>query len=114
MNFSQEITNYTAKGREKIHKQIESVSQNDFIVIARARDPNETIEFNDNKFHIYNDEMSYVIEVSKQSDLLNLYYGARIDAFDAVGDKFKVVYYACFVGDMQYRYQTGFFVRFPH
>lgn len=37
------------------------------------------IEFNDNKFHIYNDEMSYVIEVSKQSDLLNLYYGARID-----------------------------------
>ena len=37
------------------------------------------IEFNDNKFHIYNDEMSYVIEVSKQRDLLNLYYGTRID-----------------------------------
>lgn len=53
MNFSQDITNYTAKGREKIHKQIESINQYDFIEIARGRDPNETIEFNDNMISAY-------------------------------------------------------------
>ena len=53
MNFSQDITNYTAKGREKIHKQIECISQKDFIEIARAREPSETIEFNDNMMSAY-------------------------------------------------------------
>lgn len=53
MNFSQDITNYTAKGREKIHKQIECISQFDFIEIARTRDPSETIEFNDNMMSAY-------------------------------------------------------------
>ena len=53
MNFSQDITNYTAKGREKIHKQIECISQKDFIEIARTREPSETIEFNDNMMSAY-------------------------------------------------------------
>jgi len=53
MNFSQDITNYTAKGREKIHKQIECISQGEFIEIARIRDPSETIEFNDNMMSAY-------------------------------------------------------------
>lgn len=53
MNFSQDITNYTAKGREKIHKQISSVSPDDFLNLARAREPNETIEFNDNRISAF-------------------------------------------------------------
>lgn len=53
MNFSQDITNYTAKGREKIHKQIKCITQNEFIDIARIRDPSETIEFNDNMLSAY-------------------------------------------------------------
>lgn len=53
MNFSQDITNYTAKGREKIHKQNECISQFDFIEIARTRNPSETIEFNDNMMSAY-------------------------------------------------------------
>ena len=40
------------------------------------------IELKDNKFHMFNDEMSYIIEISRQKDLLNSYYGARIDAED--------------------------------
>lgn len=38
------------------------------------------IELKDNRFHLYNDEMSYIIEISRQKDLLNVYYGARVDA----------------------------------
>lgn len=53
MNFSQDITNYTVKGREKIHKQISSVSPDDFLNLARAREPNETIEFNDNRISAF-------------------------------------------------------------
>lgn len=37
------------------------------------------IKFEDRKFHLYNGEISYVIEISEQDDLLQLYYGARID-----------------------------------
>ena len=37
------------------------------------------IKFEDRKFHLYNDEMSYVIGISEQNDLLHLYFGARID-----------------------------------
>lgn len=40
------------------------------------------IEFKNNKIHLYNDSMSYIIEISKQNDLLSLYYGARIEADD--------------------------------
>lgn len=40
------------------------------------------IEIKNNKFHLYNTEMSYVMEVSNYGDLISLYYGARIDAED--------------------------------
>ena len=38
------------------------------------------IEFNNNIFHIYNDSISYCIELSKYKDLLHIYYGKRIDS----------------------------------
>ncbi|MBP3359553.1 MAG: alpha-galactosidase [Clostridia bacterium] len=37
-----------------------------------------SIEFKNSKFHLFNNEMSYVIEVSPYNDLLHLYYGAKI------------------------------------
>lgn len=60
------------------------------------------IEFNDNKFHIYNDEMSYVIEVSKQSDLLNLYYGARIDTESVSAPQTMPSGFCCCADDVDY------------
>lgn len=53
MNFSQDINNYTAKGREKIHKTIECVTNEDFVALSKIRDPNETIEFNDNRISAF-------------------------------------------------------------
>lgn len=52
------------------------------------------IEFRNNRFHLYNDEMSYVIEVSKQQDLLNVYYGKRIEA-DEIGLKIRKGDFVC-------------------
>lgn len=49
MNFSQDTTNYTAKGREKIHSNLEKVTELEFEALARGRDPNESVEFNDNR-----------------------------------------------------------------
>lgn len=40
------------------------------------------IDFKKNEFHLYNNDMSYIIAISRQMDLMNLYYGARIDAED--------------------------------
>ena len=52
MNFSQEISNYTSKGREKIHKNLMLITQREFEAIAKMRDPTETIEFNDNSLSL--------------------------------------------------------------
>ena len=38
-----------------------------------------SIKFDGKRFHLYNDEISYVIEISEQKDLINLHFGARID-----------------------------------
>ncbi len=40
------------------------------------------IEFKNNKFHLYNDKLSYVIEIGLDNDLLNAYYGAPIESDD--------------------------------
>ena len=53
MNFSQDTTNYTAKGREKIHSNLEKVSELEFEALARGRDPNESVEFNDNRISAF-------------------------------------------------------------
>ena len=53
MNFSQDITSYTAKGREKIHKMIDCVTDKDFIALREVREPTETIEFNDNRISAF-------------------------------------------------------------
>lgn len=53
LNFSQDITNYTPKGREKIHQNLMVVSQEEFRILARCRDPDESIEFNDNVLSAY-------------------------------------------------------------
>lgn len=37
------------------------------------------VEFKNNVFHLYNDAISYCMEISEYSDLLHLYYGKRID-----------------------------------
>ncbi len=48
MNFSQDITNYTAEGRRKIHNNLEAVTGMQLEALARGRDQNESIEYNDN------------------------------------------------------------------
>ena len=53
MNFSQDTTNYTAKGREKIHNNLEKVTELEFEALARGRDPNESVEFNDNRISAF-------------------------------------------------------------
>lgn len=43
MNFSQDITSYTAEGRKKIHHNLETVTRTQFEALAKSRDPNEII-----------------------------------------------------------------------
>ena len=40
------------------------------------------VEIKNNRFHLYNNEMSYVIEASEYNDLINLHFGASVDAVD--------------------------------
>ena len=53
INFSQDITSYTAKGREKIHKSVQCVETQELRNVMKYRNPNESIEFNDNSISAY-------------------------------------------------------------
>lgn len=53
LNFSQEICDYTIKGRKKIHDNITTVQQEGLTKLLDLRNPKETIEFNDNLISAY-------------------------------------------------------------
>lgn len=53
MNFSQDINNYTSKGREMIHKNLVLVSAEELHAVSRRRDPNEALDFNDNRLSAF-------------------------------------------------------------
>ena len=47
--FSQDTCNYTAKGREKIHKNLKAINKNVLSYVMKNFIPNRTIEYNDNR-----------------------------------------------------------------
>lgn len=53
MNFSQDICDYTKEGREKIHKNQQSVDAHILHYIMRNPIPTEGIEYNDNRISLY-------------------------------------------------------------
>lgn len=53
MNFSQDICNYTVKGRSKIHNKLTIVGQEELKVLQIIKDRCENIEFNDNRISAF-------------------------------------------------------------
>jgi RNA-directed DNA polymerase len=47
--FSQDICNYTANGRAKIHKNLKAINKNVLSYVMKNYIPNRTIEYNDNR-----------------------------------------------------------------
>jgi RNA-directed DNA polymerase len=47
--FTQEICNYTAEGRAKIHNSLKAINKNVFSHVMKNFIPNRTIEYNDNR-----------------------------------------------------------------
>ena len=47
--FSQDTCNYTAEGREKIHKSLKAINKNVLSYVMKNFIPNRTIEYNDNR-----------------------------------------------------------------
>lgn len=53
MNFTQEICNYTEKGRTLIHKKLQNVSMRTLKYIMENPIPNRSLEYNDNRISLY-------------------------------------------------------------
>jgi RNA-directed DNA polymerase len=53
MNFSNKINKYTPEGRKSIHKQIESVSNFEFMYLTKNPIMNRSIEYNDNRISLF-------------------------------------------------------------
>ena len=47
--FSQDTCNYTAEGREKIHKSLKAINKNVLSYVMKNFIPNRSIEYNDNR-----------------------------------------------------------------
>ena len=47
--FSQDICNYTAKGRKKIHNNLKAINKSVLSYVMKNFIPNRTIEYNDNR-----------------------------------------------------------------
>lgn len=47
--FSQDVCNYTANGREKIHKNLKAINKSVLRKVMKNFIPNRTIEYNDNR-----------------------------------------------------------------
>lgn len=47
--FSQDVCNYTAEGREKIHHNLKAINKNVLSYVMKNCIPNRTIEYNDNR-----------------------------------------------------------------
>lgn len=67
-----------------------------------------SIEFKNNRFHLYNDEMSYVIEISRQNDLLNLHYGANVNPDDLVFQSNVLSSFHCYSDEKDETYSLSF------
>lgn len=64
------------------------------------------IEFQNNKFHLFNNEISYIMEVSRQGDLLHLYFGARVDAED-INSSVRGYSFACYADERDVEYSLS-------
>ena len=53
MNFSQDMCNYTVKGREKIHDKLKGINYDILMYIMRNPILNDTTEYNDNRISLY-------------------------------------------------------------
>ena len=51
--FSKKVNKYTSQGREFIHKQIEKVSEHEFIYLVKHPIENRSIEYNDNRISLF-------------------------------------------------------------
>lgn len=53
MSFSTKINNYTSDGRELIHKQVEKISEHEFLYLVKHPVENRSIEYNDNRVSLF-------------------------------------------------------------
>lgn len=53
MSFSQKVNKFTPEGRKHIHKQIESVSDFEFMYLTKNPVTNRSIEYNDNRISLF-------------------------------------------------------------
>lgn len=53
MNFSNKVNKYTPEGRKLIHKQIEKISEHEFLYLVKHPIENRSIEYNDNRISLF-------------------------------------------------------------
>jgi len=53
MSFSTKINKYTSDGRELIHKQVEKISEHEFLYLVKHPVEDRSIEYNDNRISLF-------------------------------------------------------------
>lgn len=89
MSFSKKINKYTPEGRELIHKQIEKVSEYEFLYLVENPIENRSIEYNDNRISLFSAQCGKC-RILKTRLSVNYFHCHHVKAIqDGGNDKYK-------------------------
>ena len=89
MCLSNKVNKYTPKGRELIHKQIESISNFEFIYLTKNPIINRSIEYNDNRISLFSAQSGMCGILGKRLEVNDFHCHHIIQAKDGGTDKYQ-------------------------
>ena len=89
MNFSNKVNNYTPEGRKLIHKQIEKISEHEFLYLVKHPIENRSIEYNDNRISLFSAQCGNCRILKTRLSVINFHCHNIKPIQDGGNDKYK-------------------------
>ncbi len=89
MNFSNKVNKYTPEGRKLIHKQIEKISEHEFLYLVKHPIENRSIEYNDNRISLFSAQCGNCRILKTRLSVINFHCHNIKPIQDGGNDKYK-------------------------
>ena len=89
MCFSNKVNKYTPEGRKLIHKQIESVSDFEFMYLMKNPITNRSIEYNDNRISLFSAQCGMCALLGVRLNVNDLHCHHKTSIHDGGTDKYQ-------------------------
>lgn len=89
MCFSPKINKYTSIGREHIHKQIDKISESEFLYLVKHPIENKSIEYNDNRISLFSAQCGNCRILKTRLDVYSFHCHHTKRTIDGGTDEYK-------------------------